>query len=110
MHVNFVRVSGGNIPKPKPVGSPSSHGESTGEKKTFAKIRETHPNAFRRWDAEQDKQLTDLFQKKTSIPDLMKTFGRKHGAIEARLMKLGLIPDNGYFERMNKKKAEKTVS
>ncbi|MDD4988955.1 MAG: PIF1 family DEAD/DEAH box helicase [Candidatus Pacebacteria bacterium] len=102
MHDNFVRISGGNRRKAK-IGVQGV----VSEKKSFAKIRETHPNAFKRWDAEQDKQLTELFNKKTKTLELMKIFGRKRGAIEARLMKLELIPDNGYFERINKKKVQK---
>ncbi len=102
MHDNFVRISGGNRPKPK-IGKE----EIKGEKKTLEKIRETHPNAYRKWDDDQDKQLKDLFAEKKSIPDLMKILGRKKGAIQMRLLKFGLIEDDGFSLRFKKKKTEK---
>ncbi len=84
MHENFILSSGGKIKK--------------GTKKKdkikidgFAKIREKHPNAYRPWSKDQDEELKKLFVSNTSIPDLMKKFGRKRGAITARLEKLGLI-------------------
>ncbi len=106
MHTNFVKVSGGNIPKPKVVSHLGTNGGQEGSvvgKKTFAEIREKHPNAFRRWNAEEDEELKKLFLEKMSIPDLMKRFGRKNGAINARLGKLGLIEFTPFFP---KKKGE----
>lgn len=56
----------------------------------FEKIREKHPSAYRPWDDEQDKRLRDLFGK-MSVGGLAGLFGRKNGAIRARLVKLGLV-------------------
>lgn len=83
MHENFIITCGGKIKK----------GTTKKDKikiDGFAKIREKHPNAYRPWSKEQDAELKNLFEAEMSIPDLMKKFGRKRGAITARLQKLGL--------------------
>ncbi len=54
-------------------------------------IRETHPNAYRPWDEEQDEELIRRFSQDRSIAKLAKVFGRKNGAILSRLVKLGVI-------------------
>ncbi|MES3032352.1 MAG: PIF1 family DEAD/DEAH box helicase [Patescibacteria group bacterium] len=81
MHDDFVVACGGKIKK----GAPS-----TARLKPFAEIRETHPNAYRPWNKEQDEELEKLFVSGLAISDLMKKFGRKKGGIIARLEKLGL--------------------
>ncbi|MDD5050647.1 MAG: PIF1 family DEAD/DEAH box helicase [Candidatus Pacebacteria bacterium] len=102
MHDNFVKVSGGNRRKPK-IGV----SDVKGEKKTLEKMREKHPNAYRKWDDGQDQKLKDLFAEKKSIPDLMKILGRKKGAIQMRLLKFGLIEDDGFSLAFQKKKEKK---
>ena len=91
MHENFISACGGkrshrakNSIKKNPAGA-LSNGES------FAKIRETHPNAYRPWNIEQDEKLTKLFEQGKKYKDMAKEFGRKIGAIRARLLKLRLI-------------------
>jgi ATP-dependent DNA helicase PIF1 len=79
MHDNFVIACGGKIKK-----------EVEKQVKTFSKIREEHPNAYRPWNKEQDEELKNLFDSGISVMELMKKFGRKKGAITSRLEKLGL--------------------
>ena len=57
----------------------------------LAKLRETYPNAGRAWSDEDDRRLKEMFEDDVPIKTLCKKFGRKSGAIQARLVKLGLI-------------------
>ena len=45
------------------------------------------------WSAEEDKQLVTMFRKGEAIADIASAHQRKHGAITARLIKLGLIEE-----------------
>jgi hypothetical protein len=89
MHDNFVIACGGKLSTPlrHKIGAPLKRGIG----KTFAEIREKHPNAFRPWSKEQDEELKKLFTKGLKVSELMKSFGRKRGGITARLEKLGLV-------------------
>jgi len=82
MHDNFILAVGGKL-----------RGKSKSKKfgKGFDEIRKKFPNAYRPWSESEDEKLRKLFAKKISIKDLAKEFGRKNGAISARLEKLGLI-------------------
>jgi ATP-dependent DNA helicase PIF1 len=83
---NFVKACGGKkVPvKEKSVG-----------KTGFDKIRETYPNAYRSWDKAQDEKLKELYSDGVTPKELVKEFGRKVGAINSRLIKLGLVEEDG---------------
>ena len=53
----------------------------------IAKMRETHPNAYRPWEAKQDALLKEKFQNGATIKDLSKLLGRHEGSITMRLQK-----------------------
>lgn len=53
----------------------------------IAKMRETHPNAFKPWSAEDDDKLKKLFDEGKKLDDLASEFGRHPGSIHARLKK-----------------------
>lgn len=55
------------------------------------KMREAHPNAYMPWTKVLDDKLKEDFANGSSIDDLVKSYGRKKGAIRSRLIKLGLI-------------------
>jgi len=55
------------------------------------KMRQKHPNAYRAWSAEDDARLTGLFRASAAVSTLVKEFGRQRGAINARLIRLGLV-------------------
>ncbi len=91
MQKQFVRASGGNPDAPKRSGPrPKRRGEP-GETSKLEKVREKHPNAYRPWSAEDDARLTELFHASTSVAALVKEFGRQRGAINSRLIRLGLV-------------------
>jgi hypothetical protein len=54
------------------------------------KIRETHKNAYLPWTAKDDHKLELLFCEGKKVKELAKIFGRKDGAILARIKKLEL--------------------
>jgi hypothetical protein len=85
MHKNFIIMSGG---KPK-KDSKDKKESSTGY---YDEIRKIHPNANKRWDAEQDERLSKLFAEGNTIPQLMTLMGRKEMSIILRLIKLELLP------------------
>jgi hypothetical protein len=53
----------------------------------IAKMRETHPNAFKPWSTEDDDRLKLLFTDGKPLDHLVKEFGRHPGSIKARLKK-----------------------
>ncbi|MDO9536824.1 MAG: RQC domain-containing protein [Thermoplasmata archaeon] len=70
-------------------------GDSSHQKSyTVENIRETHPKAYEKWTEEEEKTLTKLFKKGTTIEDISNQCGRKPGAIRSRLKKLGLTSAN----------------
>ncbi len=95
MHENFVTICGGSkIKKKKNQKSPAGASARGEAGDGFAKIRETYPNAYRSWSEQEDEKLKELFNDGNPVDDLAKTFGRKNGAIKARLIKLGLIEED----------------
>jgi ATP-dependent DNA helicase PIF1 len=90
MHDNFVVACRGKIKKLSTLTQASPLKRGIKKEVPFAEIREKHPNAYRPWSKEQDEELKDLFTSGLSVPDLMKKFGRKRGAITSRLEKLEL--------------------
>ncbi|HEX4662416.1 MAG TPA: hypothetical protein VH144_02275, partial [Candidatus Saccharimonadales bacterium] len=67
--------------KPKKTAASSDWHEK------IAKMRETYPNAFRPWKAEDDVKLKALFDEGTKVTKLSEAFGRHPGSIKARLKK-----------------------
>lgn len=53
----------------------------------IAKMRETHPNAYRPWEKADDDQLKQDFQNGVTIKDISKALGRHEGSIKMRLQK-----------------------
>lgn len=58
---------------------------------TVAAIRATHPKAFVRWTADEERELVTLFEGGSEIKTIAEKLQRKRGGITARLKKLGLI-------------------
>lgn len=53
----------------------------------IARMRETHPNAFKPWAGRDDEKLKKLFDDGKPLDELVKEFGRHPGSIRARLKK-----------------------
>ena len=52
------------------------------------------PSVGKTWDDKEEDQLTKEFEKGTPIPDIAARHGRTVRAIEARLVKLGLLQED----------------
>lgn len=56
-------------------------------------LRKTHKQAYKKWDATEEKRLKGLFEEHASIKEIAERLGRQPGGIRARLKKLELIGD-----------------
>ncbi|MEE1302907.1 MAG: bifunctional class I SAM-dependent methyltransferase/HIT family protein [Bacteroidales bacterium] len=65
--------------------------ESKTKKSTIEEKRAINKNAYKKWDKESDKLLSQLYEEGNSISNLAKKFERTRGAISRRLEKLGLL-------------------
>jgi len=89
MHNDFISAMGG-----KNLGAGPSKRTRRDRKESgtsFEEIRKKFPKAYMPWGKEEDEKLKKLFGENIPIKDLAKEFGRKRGAISARLEKLGLV-------------------
>lgn len=91
LHKQFVRAMGGK----DPAEVKKEQEEKMHEVSRLDKIRQKHPNAYRPWSDEDDAKLTEMFNGNAKVSELVKTFGRQKGAINSRLIKLGLIEPEG---------------
>lgn len=64
----------------------SSTGGSSWQEK-IAKMRETYPNAYRPWTAQQDAEITQDFANGVAIAQIARQQGRHEGSIRMRLQK-----------------------
>ncbi len=80
-------------PTRAPSGPPAPPADGPGgiDPERLATIRKTHPRAFEPWSSEEENQLRRLHQEGISVEDIAKRLQRQHGAVTARLKKLGLI-------------------
>ena len=88
MHDNFILALGGKVKKAiKNIKNKTDKKVGT----SFEEIRKKFPKAYMPWEKDEDEKLRKLFAQNIKIKDLAKEFGRKRGAITARLEKLGLV-------------------
>jgi ATP-dependent DNA helicase PIF1 len=86
----FVQKSGGKEPE-EIKKERATAGEGTSR---LEKMRQKHPNAYKPWSKDDDARLTELFRSEATVSTLVKKFGRQRGAINSRLIRLGLVePD-----------------
>jgi ATP-dependent DNA helicase RecQ len=57
---------------------------------SVAEIRTTHTEAYKKWDADEDLKLKNLYKEGQKIKELALIFGRNEGAISSRIKKLEL--------------------
>ncbi len=100
---NFLKAIGARTPEPIKKRELLVDKKSVGGTGKLAAVREKFPNAGRGWSQEDDEKLTGMFKDEVSTKIIAKEFGRKVGAITARLAKLGLIEDD-YWAKRNKAK------
>jgi len=72
--------------KDEPAETKQKKGDSNWHEK-IAKMRETHPNAFKPWAADDDDKLKKMFDDGKKLDEFVTEFGRHPGSIRARLKK-----------------------
>ena len=75
-----------NIKKRK-TEIPKKSKKASGWTEKIAKMRETHPNAYKPWEPQQDSLLKEKFQNGASVKELSKLLGRHEGSVVMRLQK-----------------------
>jgi hypothetical protein len=61
-----------------------------------SRLRQDHPNAYRRWTAESEQAVVDAYKSGDSLADIAEAAGRRVGGIRSRLVALGVIdPEPG---------------
>ena len=55
-------------------------------------IRQAHPRAYEKWNAEEDDRLRQLFRTGATAKDIAHVLQRQPSAIRSRLAKLSLFP------------------
>jgi ATP-dependent DNA helicase PIF1 len=88
---NFLRAIG--------AIAPETQAEKKKPKSTTEELREKFPNLGRPWSKGDDEALAKMFVEKMAQKDMAAHFGRKPGAIRARLGHLGLIENAWKFAR-----------
>ena len=78
MHENFIRSCGGKILTEAPAEKSYS----------VDAVRQTHRNAYKPWNKEEDTSLAARYHSGAAIAVLAEEFGRGRGAIVSRLAKL----------------------
>jgi len=106
---NFLRAIGAREPAPIVKAEIEMTAKSVGGTGKLAAIREKFPNAGRAWSKEDDEKLTEMFGAETPMKTITKEFGRKSGAITARLAKLGLIEDDYWAKKSQKSRGDSNV-
>lgn len=102
---NFLKAIGAREPRKVEEKEFEEGGKQVGGSGKLAKIREKFPNANRPWTKGDDEKLIEMFTSNTSHSKIAKEFGRKTGAITARLAKLGLIEDDYWATKGKKRKS-----
>ncbi len=102
LETNFLRAIGAREAAPVKEKELAVDKKSVGGTGKLAAIREKFPNAGRAWSKEDDEKLIEMFEAEKPMKTIIKEFGRKSGAINARLAKLGLIEDDYWAKRAKK--------
>jgi ATP-dependent DNA helicase PIF1 len=66
---------------------PKKSKKASGWTEKIDKMRQTYPNAYKPWEAQQDSLLKEKFQNGATIKELSKLLGRHEGSITMRLQK-----------------------
>lgn len=72
------------------------HFNATSEEEREEKIaeaRKTHPRAFQKWTAEEDRDLQSMASEGRSMKSMVEFFQRNEAGVKARLKKFGLLQE-----------------
>ncbi len=88
-HESFITLVGGKTLKQMQEKKTKNE-----NKDQYADIRKKYPNAYKPWSRDEDKKLRQFYLDGAGESKLVKIFGRGKGAIQSRLMKLGLLNES----------------
>ncbi len=73
------------------VAPDAPHPPTPGKAYRVDEIRTEHPQAYAKWDDQQDGQLRQLFHAGKSVSEIAEAMQRQSGGIKSRLVKLNLV-------------------
>lgn len=79
-----------NILPLKPITKTTTPNNSKYKTYSVIEKRDSFKDAYKPWTHELDEELTMMYYDAVNVKDIAKHFGRTKGAIESRLMKLGI--------------------
>jgi ATP-dependent DNA helicase PIF1 len=88
----FMDAIGGRISSKSEAHNARS--EAPSGTSSFEKVREAHPKAYAKWNAEEEALLTALFKEGVHPKKIAERLQRKPGGIVSRLKKLGLVEEH----------------
>lgn len=94
---NFITLCGGKrsiekkTKKQRKARAEKGASKEEYEENGLSEIRRTHPQAYRKWTDDEERELKKMFERGKQMKELAEKFGRQPGGIRSRLKKLGLI-------------------
>jgi DNA-binding NarL/FixJ family response regulator len=90
---NQPRIQQTEQPRPMQRSLPDTSSEDDREE-VISRARARNPNAFKGWSKSEEAEMIQRFQKGESIPSIARTLQRSEKAIQMRLRKNGLLPED----------------
>jgi hypothetical protein len=85
--IRFAYLAEAAAARANAVEDETDEAPSSGWSEKLAKMRETHPNAFKPWKVADDAKLKEMFDAGTGLAVMSKELGRQSGSLRARLKK-----------------------
>jgi hypothetical protein len=90
---NQPRIQQTEQPRPMQRSLPDTSNEENREE-VISRARTRNPNAFKGWSKSEEAEMKQRFQKGESIPSIARALQRSEKAIEMRLRRNGLLPED----------------
>jgi hypothetical protein len=90
---NQPRIEQSEQPRPMQRSLPDTLNQDDREE-VISRARSRNPNAFKGWSKAEEAEMKQRFQKGESIPSIARALQRSEKAIEMRLKRNGLLPEN----------------
>jgi len=69
-------------------------GMSSAYAEKLARIRQSHPRAYEKWNEDEDRKLSELFRARQSVRAIAGQVQRQPSAVRSRLAKLNIVSLN----------------
>lgn len=81
-------LTGRHVDRSADSSMPLGRRDAAAKQQPYEKLRERHPNAYKLWSPEDDRELLRLHEEGWNNVELVQRFGRQPGGIKSRLRKL----------------------